>query len=99
MARFLKNLVEYKIHKNNRLKRDYKLNGFKNCCFKRVNLKIGPGPNVSKMYYTQITRGEFFLLNWVPLIGYYVSKVGIFSVTRLGDLLDFGQLFKALGNN
>ena len=62
MARFLKNLVEYKIHKNNRLKRDYKLNGFKNCCFKRVNLKIGPGPNVSKMYYTQITRGEFFFI-------------------------------------
>ena len=26
MARFLKNLVEYKIHKNNRLKRDYKMN-------------------------------------------------------------------------
>ena len=22
-----------------------------------------------------------------------------FSVTRLGDLLDFGQLFKAFGNN
>ena len=23
----------------------------------------------------------------------------MFSVTRLGDLLDFGQLFKAFGNN
>ena len=26
-------------------------------------------------------------------------KLNLFSVTRLGDLLDFGQLFKAFGNN
>ena len=33
----------------------------------------------------------FILLKYV----FYVS----ISVTRLGDLLDFGQLFKASGNN
>ena len=27
------------------------------------------------------------------------SRRGLLSVTRLGDLLDLGQLFKAFGNN
>ena len=33
-------------------------------------------------------------LNWIMEIICYPS-----SMTRLGDLLDFGQLFKAIGNN
>ena len=32
------------------------------------------------------------------LIGYMDFWIAV-SVTRLGDLLDFGQLFKAFGNN
>ena len=31
-------------------------------------------------------------------VSYWAASL-IFSVTRLGDLLDFGQVFKAFGNN
>ena len=34
-------------------------------------------------------------LNWITALNISVTS----SVTRLGDLLDFGQLFKAFGNN
>ena len=41
------------------------------------------------------------LISWQ--YGYYdggeVGRVGGTSVTRFGDLLDFGQLFKVFGNN
>ena len=30
---------------------------------------------------------------------YHVKFAAVVSVTRLGDLLEFGQLFKAFGNN
>ena len=30
---------------------------------------------------------------------YEPGSFALFSVTRLGDLLDFGQVFKAFGNN
>ena len=36
--------------------------------------------------------------NSVPVLNIEVSYLGS-SVTRLGNLLDFGQLFKAFGNN
>ena len=37
---------------------------------------------------------QFFLSEW-PVYGRAIAT----SVTLLGDLLDFGQLFKAFGNN
>ena len=39
--------------------------------------------------------------NVIPLVGWlvYSKKSYLPSVTRLGNLLDFGQLFKAFGNN
>ena len=43
---------------------------------------------------TSIT-GQIDLSNWF-MISSLISKT---SVTRSGDLLDFGQLFKAFGNN
>ena len=35
----------------------------------------------------------------VSLMGQYAIYYAALSVTRLGDLLDFGHLFKAFGNN
>ena len=43
------------------------------------------------------TRKVFKLL---PALMIYLKIQGVpISVTRLGDLLDFGQLFKAFGNH
>ena len=40
------------------------------------------------------TQRPVYLYKCVDLL-----ELGIGSVTRLGDLLHFGQLFKAVGNN
>ena len=45
-----------------------------------------------KASISQLTNGLLF--DW--LVVYYFVRS---CVTRLGDLLDFGQLFKAYGNN
>ena len=37
--------------------------------------------------------------NWLKKSGLEDQKQLTLSVTRLGDLINFGQLFKAFGNN
>ena len=51
--------------------------------------KIAPLVQISIVPNGQILNKH--LVNLIPML--------IISVTRLGDLLDFGQIFNAFGNN
>ena len=47
-----------------------------------------------------MTRGRSFKENLAQILGYTMLSIWIgYSVTRLGDLLNFGQVFKAIVNN
>ena len=55
-----------------------------------------PVSNVSKLFGGNLKNTDFLL---TYLKGHLHAKLKVGSVTRFGDLLDFGQLFKAFGNN
>ena len=59
--------------------------------FKRVWCKEGQMP--SKFY------SSFWVNQQVQKYGYTLAYLMSNSVTRFGDLLNFGQIFKAYGNN
>ena len=55
------------------------------------------GSKVHKYLYVSFSIGS--PVNYAPAVSMSIKAAAVASVTRLGDLLDFGQLLKAFGNN
>ena len=56
-------------------------------------IEAGKGP------FLNIPQESYFTVFYCRQIGRELCTCHLGSVTRLGDLLDFGQLFIAFGNN
>ena len=60
---------------------------------------IGPKPKASPSNNTSEYLEVYFTWSWLYKEMNLLHALVTTSVTRLGDFLDFGQLFKAFGNN
>ena len=54
---------------------------------------------MKKHFSPLLNESKLFLVDFCILVPFIRDLLVSSSVTRLGDLLDFGQVFKAFGNN
>ena len=63
-------------------------------CSTHLFVELSRKKEKKNMIFCSILTCQFFVL-FIAIEASYITS----SVTRSGDLLDFGQLFKAFGNN